>query len=291
MKIAIDQKNAQNVGDAMRQVSEISAQSGFDEAKLRAIETLSTLQVDFESGVPEETLRFAKASLDVFRGRALAALGTLERSGKTVVAITGDEERAAKINAFVERILNEFNDLSGETVSRLAQSMQDVFPPDSLETPWDVDAKTPEFCAALQRHGVADEDAPSLAERAIRVVTAAAKELFWDAKKDDAEESKDAEKAKALEIVSAFQKHADALDNIPPGLFRTAVDEFACICDGKKLRSITPDELDAKTAELVERLQKKGFSKEETERVAPKTVAALQEIGQAVFGAVEGASE
>lgn len=148
MKIAIDQNNAQNVGDAMRQVSEIAAQSGFDEAKLRAIETLSALQVDFESGVPEETLRFAKASLDVFRGRALAALGTLERSGKTLVAITGDGERLEKINAFVERILKEFNDLSGETVSRVAQSMQDVFPPDSLETPWDVDAKTPEFCAA-----------------------------------------------------------------------------------------------------------------------------------------------
>lgn len=37
MKIAIDQKNAQNVGDAMRQVSEISAQSGFDEAELAKI--------------------------------------------------------------------------------------------------------------------------------------------------------------------------------------------------------------------------------------------------------------
>lgn len=290
MKISIDQNNAQNVGDAMRQVSEIAAQSGFDEAKLRAIETLSALQVDFESGVPEETLRFAKASLDVFRGRALAALGTLERSGKTLVAITGDGERLEKINAFVERILKEFNDLSGETVSRVAQSMQDVFPPDSLETPWDVDAKTPEFCAALQRHGVADEDAPSLAERAMRVVTAAAKELFWDAKKD-AEEGKDGEKVKALKIVSAFQKHADALVNIPSERFKTAVDEFACICDGQKLRQITPDELDAKTAELIERLQKKGVTKEDAERVAPKTVAALLEIGQAVFGAVEGANE
>lgn len=286
MKISIDQKNAQNVGDAMRRVSVIAAQSGFDEAKLRAIETLSTLQVDFESGVPEDKRESVKTALELFRGRALTALGTLERRGKTLVAITGDVERTEKINAFVERILKEFNDLSGETVSRLAQSMQDVFPPDSLKTPWDVDAKTPEFCAALQRHGVADEDAPGLAERATRVVTAAAKELFWDA-----EEGKDGEKVKALKIVSAFQKHADALVNIPSERFKTAADEFACICDGQKLRQITPDELDAKTAELVERLQKKGFTKEDAERVASKTVAALLEIGQAVFGAVEGASE
>lgn len=286
MKIAIDQNNAQNVGDAMRRVSEITAQSGFDEAKLRAIETLSTLQVDFESGVPEDKRESVKTALELFRGRALAALGTLERSGRTLVAITGDVERTEKINAFVERISKEFNDLSGETVSRVAQAMQDVFPPDSLETPWDVDAKTPEFCAALLRHGVADKDAPGLAERATRVVTAAAKELFWDA-----EEGKDGEKVKALKIVSAFQKHADALVNIPSERFKTAVDEFACICDGQKLRQITPDELDAKTAELVERLQKKGFTKEDAERVASKTVAALLEIGQAVFGAVEGASE
>ncbi|MBQ9126854.1 MAG: hypothetical protein IJY15_03740, partial [Thermoguttaceae bacterium] len=88
MKIAIDQKNAQNVGDAMRQISEISAQSGFDEAKLRAIETLSTLDVDFESGVSEDERESVKTALDLFRGRALAALGTLERSGRTLVAIT-----------------------------------------------------------------------------------------------------------------------------------------------------------------------------------------------------------
>ncbi len=269
MKIAIDQKNAQNVGDAMRQVSEISAQSGFDEAKLRAIETLSTLQVDFESGVPEETLRFAKASLDVFRGRALAALGTLKRSGKTVVAITGDEERAAKINAFVERILNEFNDLSGETVSRLAQSMQDVFPPDSLETPWDVDAKTPEFCAALQRHGVADEDAPSLAERALRVVTAAAKELFWDARKDDA--------TPYPNLTAAFLRHAEELNDVPPETLRKTVELFVQMCELYELRS--PDfNFDSKVADLADALRKEGVEAKEALRIAAKTVAAFCEI-------------
>ena len=269
MKIAIDQKNAQNVGDAMRQVSEISAQSGFDEAKLRAIETLSTLQVDFESGVPEETLRFAKASLDVFRGRALAALGTLERSGKTVVAITGDEERAAKINAFVERILNEFNDLSGETVSRLAQSMQDVFPPDSLETRWDADAKTPEFCAALQRHGVADEDAPSLAERAMRVVTAAAKELFWDAKKDDA--------TPYPNLTAALLRHAEELNDVPPETLRKTVDLFVQMCELYELRS--PDfNFDSKVADLADALRKEGVEAKEALRIAAKTVAAFCEI-------------
>ncbi len=269
MKIAIDQKNAQNVGDAMRQVSEISAQSGFDEAKLRAIETLSALQVDFESGVPEETLRFAKASLDVFRGRALAALGTLERSGKTVVAITGDEERAAKINAFVERILNEFNDLSGETVSRIAQSMQDVFPPDSLETPWDVDAKTPEFCAALQRHGVADEDAPGLAERAMRVVTAAAKELFWDAKKDDA--------TPYPNLTAAFLRHAEELNDVPPETLRKTVELFTQMCELYELRS--PDfNFDSKVADLADALRKEGVEAKEALRIAAKTVAAFVEI-------------
>ncbi|MBP3531575.1 MAG: hypothetical protein J6K25_10420 [Thermoguttaceae bacterium] len=269
MKIAIDQKNAQNVGDAMRQVSEISAQSGFDEAKLRAIETLSALQVDFESGVPEETLRFAKASLDVFRGRALAALGTLKRSGKTVVVITGDEERAAKINAFVERILNEFNDLSGETVSRLAQSMQDVFPPDSLETPWDVDAKTPEFCAALQRHGVADEDAPGLAERAMRVVTAAAKELFWDAKKDDA--------TPYPNLTAALLRHAEELNDVPPETLRKTVDLFVQMCELYELRS--PDfNFDSKVADLANALRKEGVEAKEALRIAAKTVAAFVEI-------------
>jgi len=269
MKIAIDQKNAQNVGDAMRQISEIAAQSGFDEAKLRAIETLSALQVDFESGVPEETLRFAKASLDVFRGRALAALGTLERSGKTVVAITGDEERAAKINAFVERILNEFNDLSGETVGRIAQSMQDVFPPDSLETPWDVDAKTPEFCAALQRHGVADEDAPGLAERALRVVTAAAKELFWDAKKDDA--------TPYPNLTAAFLRHAEELNDVPPETLRKTVELFVQMCELYELRS--PDfNFDSKVADLVDALRKEGVEAKEALRIAAKTVAAFCEI-------------
>ena len=269
MKIAIDQQNAQNVGDAMRQVSEISAQSGFDEAKLRAIETLSALQVDFESGVPEETLRFAKASLDVFRGRALAALGTLKRSGKTVVVITGDEERAAKINAFVERILNEFNDLSGETVSRLAQSMQDVFPPDSLETPWDVDAKTPEFCAALQRHGVADEDAPGLAERAMRVVTAAAKELFWDAKKDDA--------TPYPNLTAALLRHAEELNDVPPETLRKTVDLFVQMCELYELRS--PDfNFDSKVADLANALRKEGVEAKEALRIAAKTVAAFVEI-------------
>jgi len=269
MKIAIDQKNAQNVGDAMRQISEIAAQSGFDEAKLRAIETLSALQVDFESGVPEETLRFAKASLDVFRGRALAALGTLERSGKTVVAITGDEERAAKINAFVERILNEFNDLSGETVGRIAQSMQDVFPPDSLETPWDVDAKTPEFCAALQRHGVADEDAPGLAERALRVVTAAAKELFWDAKKDDA--------TPYPNLTAAFLRHAEELNDVPPETLRKTVELFVQMCELYELRS--PDfNFDSKVADLADALRKEGVEAKEALRIAAKTVAAFCEI-------------
>ena len=269
MKIAIDQKNAQNVGDAMRRVSEIAAQSGFDEAKLRAIETLSALQVDFESGVPEETLRFAKASLDVFRGRALAALGTLERSGKTVVAITGDEERAAKINAFVERILNEFNDLSGETVSRLAQSMQDVFPPDSLETPWDADAKTPEFCAALQRHGVADEDAPGLAERAMRVVTAAAKELFWDARKDDA--------TPYPNLTAAFLRHAEELNDVPPETLRKTVELFVQMCELYELRS--PDfNFDSKVADLADALRKEGVEAKEALRIAAKTVAAFCEI-------------
>ena len=269
MKIAIDQNNAQNVGDAMRQISEIAAQSGFDEAKLRAIETLSTLQVDFESGVPEETLRFAKASLDVFRGRALAALGTLERSGKTVVAITGDEERAAKINAFVERILNEFKDLSGETVSRLAQSMQDFFPPDSLETPWDVDAKTPEFCAALQRHGVADEDAPGLAERAMRVVTAAAKELFWDAKKDDA--------TPYPNLTAALLRHAEELNDVPPETLRKTVDLFVQMCELYELRS--PDfNFDSKVADLADALRKEGVEAKEALRIAAKTVAAFVEI-------------
>ena len=269
MKISIDQNNAQNVGDAMRRVSEIAAQSGFDEAKLRAIETLSTLQVDFESGVPEETLRFAKASLDVFRGRALAALGTLERSVKTVVAITGDEERVAKINAFVERILNEFNDLSGETVSRLAQSMQDVFPPDSLETPWDVDAKTPEFCAALQRHGVADEDAPGLAERAIRVVTAAAKELFWDAKKDDA--------TPYPNLTAALLRHAEELNDVPPETLRKTVDLFVQMCELYELRS--PDfNFDSKVADLADALRKEGVEAKEALRIAAKTVAAFVEI-------------
>lgn len=269
MKISVDQNNAQNVGDAMRRVSEIAAQSGFDEAKLRAIETLSTLQVDFESGVPEETLRFAKASLDVFRGRALAALGTLERSGKTVVAITGDEERAAKINAFAERILNEFNDLSGETVSRLAQSMQDVFPPDSLETPWDVDAKTPEFCAALQRHGVADEDAPGLAERAMRVVTAAAKELFWDAKKDDA--------TPYPNLTAAFLRHAEELNDVPPETLRKTVELFVQMCELYELRS--PDfNFDSKVADLADALRKEGVEAKEALRIAAKTVAAFVEI-------------
>lgn len=269
MKINIDQKNAQNVGDAMRQVSEIAAQSGFDEAKLRAIETLSTLQVDFESGVPEETLRFAKASLDVFRGRALAALGTLERSGRTLVAITNDDERTEKINAFVERILTEFRDLSGETVSRIAQSMQDVFPPDSLETPWDADAKTSEFCAALQRHGVADEDAPGLAERAMRVVTAAAKELFWDAKKDDATQYPN--------LTAALLRHAEELNDVPPETLRKTVDLFVQMCELYELRS--PDfNFDSKVADLADALRKEGVEAKEALRIAAKTVAAFVEI-------------
>ncbi|MBQ5788975.1 MAG: hypothetical protein IIW01_01680 [Thermoguttaceae bacterium] len=269
MKIAIDQNNAQNVGDAMRRVSEIAAQSGFDEAKLRAIETLSTLQVDFESGVPEETLRFAKASLDAFRGRALAALGTLERSGRTLVAITNDDERTEKINAFVERILTEFRDLSGETVSRIAQSMQDVFPPDSLETPWDADAKTPEFCAALQRHGVADEDAPGLAERAIRVVTAAAKELFWDAKKDDA--------TPYPNLTAALLRHAEELNDVPPETLRKTVDLFVQMCELYELRS--PDfNFDSKVADLADALRKEGVEAKEALRIAAKTVAAFVEI-------------
>ena len=269
MKISIDQKNAQNVGDAMRQVSEISAQSGFDEAKLRAIETLSTLQVDFESGVPEETLRFAKASLDVFRGRALAALGTLERSGKTVVAITGDEERAAKINAFVERIAKGFRDLSGETVKRIVKAMQEVIPSDSLETPWDVDAKTPEFCAALQRHGVADEDAPGLAERAMRVVTAAAKELFWDAKKDDA--------TPYPNLTAALLRHAEELNDVPPETLRKTVDLFVQMCELYELRS--PDfNFDSKVADLADALRKEGVEAKEALRIAAKTVAAFVEI-------------
>lgn len=269
MKIAIDQKNAQNVGDAMRRVSEIAAQSGFDEAKLRAIETLSTLDVDFESGVPEETLRFAKASLDVFRGRALAALGTLERSGRTLVAITNDDERTEKINAFVERILTNLDDLSGETMRRVTNAMQDVFPPDSLETPWDADAKTPEFCAALQRHGVADEDAPGLAERAIRVVTAAAKELFWDAKKDDATQYPN--------LTAALLRHAEELNDVPPETLRKTVDLFVQMCELYELRS--PDfNFDSKVADLADALRKEGVEPKEALRIAAKTVAAFCEI-------------
>ena len=269
MKIAIDQKNAQNVGDAMRRVSEIAAQSGFDEAKLRAIETLSTLDVDFESGVPEETLRFAKASLDVFRGRALAALGTLERSGRPLVAITNDDERTEKINAFVERILTNLDDLSGETMRRVTNAMQDVFPPDSLETPWDADAKTPEFCAALQRHGVADEDAPGLAERAIRVVTAAAKELFWDAKKDDATQYPN--------LTAALLRHAEELNDVPPETLRKTVDLFVQMCELYELRS--PDfNFDSKVADLADALRKEGVEAKEALRIAAKTVAAFVEI-------------
>lgn len=285
MKIAIDQKNAQNVGDAMRQVSEISAQSGFDEAKLRAIETLSTLKVDFESGVSEDKRESVKTALDLFRGRALAALGTLERSGRTLVAITGDVERTAKINAFVERILNEFNDLSGETVSRLAQSMQDVFPPDSLETPWDVDAKTPEFCAALQRHGVADEDAPGLAERALRVVTAAAKELFWDAKKDDARNEE-----KALEVMRAVKRCADALVDVPSETVEKAMSIFVKTFDPQEVKRADFD-FDGAVATLADALRKEGVEARLALRVAAKVVAMCREAGQAVSGAVEGASE
>ncbi|MBQ2849425.1 MAG: hypothetical protein IJE77_02995 [Thermoguttaceae bacterium] len=285
MKINIDQKNAQNVGDAMRRVSEIAAQSGFDEAKLRAIETLSTLQVDFESGVPEDKRESVKTALDLFRGRALAALGTLERSGRTLVAITGDVERTAKINAFVERILNEFNDLSGETVSRLAQSMQDVFPPDSLETPWDVDAKTPEFCAALQRHGVADEDAPSLAERALHVVTAAAKELFWDAKKDDARNEE-----KALEVMRAVKRCADALVDVPSETVEKAMSIFVKTFDPQEVKRADFD-FDGAVATLADALRKEGVEARLALRVAAKVVAMCREAGQAVSGAVEGASE
>lgn len=285
MKIAIDQKNAQNVGDAMRRVSEIAAQSGFDEAKLRAIETLSTLKVDFESGVSEDKRESVKTALDLFRGRALAALGTLERSGRTLVAITGDVERTEKINAFVERILNEFNDLSGETVSRLAQSMQDVFPPDSLETPWDVDAKTPEFCAALQRHGVADEDAPSLAERALRVVTAAAKELFWDAKKDDARNEE-----KALEVMRAVKRCADALVDVPSETVEKAMSIFVKTFDPQEVKRADFD-FDGATANLADALRKEGVEARLALRVAAKVVAMCREAGQAVSGAVEGASE
>lgn len=285
MKIAIDQKNAQNVGDAMRQISEIAAQSGFDEAKLRAIETLSTLQVDFESGVSEDERESVKTALDLFRGRALAALGTLERSGRTLVAITGDVERTAKINTFVERILNEFNDLSGETVSRLAQSMQDVFPPDSLETPWDVDAKTPEFCAALQRHGVADEDAPSLAERALRVVTAAAKELFWDAKKDDARNEE-----KALEVMRAVKRCADALVDVPSETVEKAMSIFVKTFDPQEVKRADFD-FDGAVATLADALCKEGVEARLALRVAAKVVAMCREAGQAVSGPVEGASE
>ena len=285
MKISIDQKNAQNVGDAMRRVSEIAAQSGFDEAKLRAIETLSTLKVDFESGVSEDKRESVKTALDLFRGRALAALGTLERSGRTLVAITGDVERTAKINAFVERILNEFNDLSGETVSRLAQSMQDVFPPDSLETPWDVDAKTPEFCAALQRHGVADEDAPGRAERALRVVTAAAKELFWDAKKDDARNEE-----KALEVMRAVKRCADALVDVPSETVEKAMSIFVKTFDPQEVKRADFD-FDGATANLADALRKEGVEARLALRVAAKVVAMCREAGQAVSGAVEGASE
>ena len=285
MKINIDQKNAQNVGDAMRRVSEIAAQSGFDEAKLRAIETLSTLQVDFESGVPEDKRESVKTALDLFRGRALAALGTLERSGRTLVAITGDVERTAKINAFVERILNEFNDLSGETVSRLAQSMQDVFPPDSLETPWDVDAKTPEFCAALQRHGVADEDAPGRAERALRVVTAAAKELFWDAKKDDARNEE-----KALEVMRAVKRCADAWVDVPSETVEKAMSIFVKTFDPQEVKRADFD-FDGAVATLADALRKEGVEARLALRVAAKVVAMCREAGQAVSGAVEGASE
>ncbi|MBQ9800112.1 MAG: hypothetical protein IJO40_09245 [Thermoguttaceae bacterium] len=285
MKINIDQKNAQNVGDAMRRVSEIAAQSGFDEAKLRAIETLSTLQVDFESGVPEDKRESVKTALDLFRGRALAALGTLERSGRTLVAITGDVERTEKINAFVERILNEFNDLSGETVSRLAQSMQDVFPPDSLETPWDVDAKTPEFCAALQRHGVADEDAPGRAERALRVVTAAAKELFWDAKKDDARNEE-----KALEVMRAVKRCADALVDVPSETVEKAMSIFVKTFDPQEVKRADFD-FDGAVATLADALRKEGVEARLALRVAAKVVAMCREAGQAVSGAVEGASE
>lgn len=270
MKISIDQKNAQNVGDAMRQVSEIAAQSGFDEAKLRAIETLSTLQVDFESGVPEETLRFAKASLDVFRGRALTALGTLERSGRTLVAIDASGgERGRKTLAFVERIAKGFRDLSGETVKRIVKAMQEVIPSDSLETPWDVDAKTPEFCAALQRHGVADEDAPGLAERAMRVVTAAAKELFWDAKKDDA--------TPYPNLTAALLRHAEELNDVPPETLRKTVDLFVQMCELYELRS--PDfNFDSKVADLADALRKEGVEAKEALRIAAKTVAAFVEI-------------
>ena len=285
MKISIDQKNAQNVGDAMRRVSEIAAQSGFDEAKLRAIETLSTLKVDFESGVSEDKRESVKTALDLFRGRALAALGTLERSGRTLVAITGDVERTAKINAFVERILNEFNDLSGETVSRLAQSMQDVFPPDSLETPWDVDAKTPEFCAALQRHGVADEDAPGRAERALRVVTAAAKELFWDAKKDDARNEE-----KALEVMRAVKRCADALVDVPSETVEKAMSIFVKTFDPQEVKRADFD-FDGATANLADALRKEGVEARLALRAAAKVVAMCREAGQAVSGAVEGASE
>lgn len=86
----INERDAQSVGDAMRQVSEISAQSGFDEAKLHAIETLSTLDVDFESAVSEDKREAVKAAFDLFRGRALTALAALERRGGMLVAIAGD---------------------------------------------------------------------------------------------------------------------------------------------------------------------------------------------------------
>lgn len=269
MKIAIDQMNAQNVGDAMRRVSEIAAQSGFDEAKLRAIETLSTLQVDFESGVPEDKRESVKTALELFRGRALAALGTLERSRRTLVAIVNDGERLEKINAFVERVLTEFRDLSEETVGRIAQAMQDVFPLDSLETPWESDAKTSEFCAALKRHGVADEDAPSLAERTIRVVTAAAKELFWDAKKDDA--------TPYPNLTAAFLRHAEELNDVPPETLRKTVELFTQMCELYELRS--PDfNFDSKVADLADALRKEGVEAKEALRIAAKTVAAFVEI-------------
>ena len=147
--------------------------------------------------------------------------------------------------------------------------MQDVFPPDSLETPWDVDAKTPDFCAALQRHGVADEDAPGLAERAMRVVTAAAKELFWDAKKDDA--------TPYPNLTAALLRHAEELNDVPPETLRKTVDLFVQMCELYELRS--PDfNFDSKVADLADALRKEGVEAKEALRIAAKTVAAFVEI-------------
>ena len=270
MNITIDRTTAQDLGNTVRDITELAAQNGFDEAKLRAIEALTALQVEFESDVPEDLRKSVKTALDVFRGRALTALGTLERSGRTLVAIDASGgERGRKTLAFVERIAKGFRDLSGETVKRIVKAMQEVIPSDSLETPWDVDAKTPEFCAALQRHGVADEDAPGLAERAMRVVTAAAKELFWDAKKDDA--------TPYPNLTAAFLRHAEELNDVPPETLRKTVELFVQMCELYELRS--PDfNFDSKVADLADALRKEGVEAKEALRIAAKTVAAFVEI-------------